>query len=58
MSLTKDVHKALENIGSVSMTTLDETVSGRQIMHSRIISICGSCFQVCPNDAIEFSEPL
>lgn len=37
MSLTKEVQEALEKIGSLSMTTLDN-----ETMHSRIISICGS----------------
>lgn len=32
----KDIHRALEKIGSLSMTTLDG-----HTMHSRIISICG-----------------
>ncbi len=42
MSLNKEIHQALEQIGSVTMTTLDQSASGRQTMHSRIISICGS----------------
>ena len=42
MSLNKGIHQALEEIGSVTMTTLDQSASGRQTMHSRIISICGS----------------
>lgn len=37
MSLNENVQQALEKIGSVSMTTLDN-----KTMHSRIISICGS----------------
>lgn len=37
MNLNKDIQDALEKIGSLSMTTLDN-----ETMHSRIISICGS----------------
>jgi len=37
MTLDTHIHQALEQIGSVSMTTLDNGT-----MHSRIISICGS----------------
>jgi uncharacterized pyridoxamine 5'-phosphate oxidase family protein/Pyruvate/2-oxoacid:ferredoxin oxidoreductase delta subunit len=37
MSLNEDVQKALEKIGSVTMTTLD-----KETMYSRIISICGT----------------
>lgn len=42
MSLNTKVRKALEKIGSLSITTLDQTESTQPTMHSRIISICGS----------------
>jgi len=37
MNLSKDIQDALQEIGSLTMTTLD-----KDVMHSRIISICGS----------------
>ena len=37
MNLSKDIQDALQEIGSLTMTTLD-----KEVMHSRIISVCGS----------------
>jgi ferredoxin len=62
-----EIHKSLEKIGSVSIMTLDGNT-----MHSRIISIfggdeegiyffnheCGSCYRVCPQDAMELSSTI